>query len=95
MSGAAEISTGEALRRLAHLLGIPDGVIDDDVMAAFERDTHGGIGLIRAVRFFRDPHAEALVDAFLEVDEVGGRRAVADACRAIAGSFHRRKATRS
>ncbi|MFY9291643.1 MAG: hypothetical protein WAP03_13230 [Methylorubrum rhodinum] len=95
MSGAAEISTADALRLLAHSLGIPDSAIADDVIAAFDRDAHVGIGLIRAVRFFCDPHANALVDAFLQVEEPGGRRAVVSACCAIAASFTPGKAPRS
>lgn len=95
MTTRAEITTADALRTLAHHLGIPDGVIKDDVIAEFERNTHGGIGLIRAVRFFSDPHAAELVEAFLNVEDPAGRRAIANTCRAIAGSFNLRKAMRS
>lgn len=94
MSGDVEISTADALRLLARRLGIPDSAIADDVIAAFDRDAHVGIGLIRAVRFFADPNAAGLVDAFLTVEGPGGRRAVTSACIAIAASFTPGKAPR-
>ncbi len=95
MTKPADLTTADALRTLAQQLGIPDSAIEDDVVAEFDRSTSGGIGLIRAVRFFSDPDASRLVDAFLNVNEIGGRRAVADACCNIAGCFNLHKAMRS
>ena len=92
MSATAPIGAAEALRTLARLLGIAERAIGADAVAAFERDANTALGLTQALRFFSDPYAADLVRAFLDVEDPAGRRAIANTCCAIAGSFGLRKA---
>lgn len=85
--------TAEALRALAHALDIPDHVVEDRHIAAFEaRYPKGSISLLQAIRFFSDPHACAIVEAFLNVEDPACRRAIAETTKAIAGSFNLKRA---
>nr|WP_137827746.1 hypothetical protein [Methylobacterium sp. L1A1] len=92
MIAPAPIRAADALRTLAQLLGITEDAIGADAVAAFERDTGAALGLTQALRFFSDPCAADLVRAFLDVEDPAGRRAIANTCCAIAGSFGLRKA---
>lgn len=87
MNAPAPIRAAEALRALARLLGIAQDTIGADTVAAFERDASAALGLTQALRFFSDPYAADLVRAFLDVEDPAGRRAIANTCCAIAGSF--------
>ncbi|MFG5121840.1 hypothetical protein [Methylorubrum sp. POS3] len=95
MSAPAPIRAADALRTLAQLLGIDEDAIGADTVATFERDASAALGLTQALRFFSDPYAADLVRAFLDVEDPAGRRAIANTCCAIAGSFNVQKAVRS
>lgn len=92
MSAPAPIRAVDALRTLARLLGITENAIGADAVATFERDAEVALSLTQALRFFSDPYAADLVRAFLDVEDPAGRRAIANTCCAIAGSFGLRKA---
>ena len=95
MSAPAPIRAADALRTLAQLLGITENAIGADTVATFECDASAALGLTQALRFFSDPYAADLVRAFLDVEDPAGRRAIANTCCAIAGSFNVQKAARS
>jgi hypothetical protein len=95
VSAPAPIRAADALRALAQLLGITEDEIGADTVAILERDASAALGLTQALRFFSDPYAAALVRAFLDVEDPAGRRAIANTCCAIAGSFNVQKAARS